>query len=81
MPLSMHSSAMVRPQILQYISIATWNKNQCGKFPPDQITENMLCAGKSCSFVRVPIICQTVCSNMSEKNGVLLCQTGLKSLL
>ena len=29
----------------------------------------------------VPIICQTVCCNMSEKNGVLLCQTGLKSLL
>ena len=51
MPLSMHSSAMVRPQILQYIKIATWNKNQCGKFPPDQITENMLCAGKSCSFL------------------------------
>ena len=45
-PLSMHSSAMVRPQILQYIRIPTWNKSDCGKFPPEQITENMICAGK-----------------------------------
>ena len=45
----MHTSAMVRPHILQYIRIPTWN-NSCGKFPPEQITKNMICAGKPCSI-------------------------------
>ena len=42
---SLFASPMVRPDILQYIRIPTWDKNKCGKFTKDQITENMLCAG------------------------------------
>lgn len=42
---SLSASSAERPQILQYIKVPTWNRDECGYFSQSQITENMLCAG------------------------------------